>query len=70
MTCCGPLKDISTMDDFIPVYLCTECGKQGPPSAFPDEREPSPEPMTPFARMRETVAGGLDRLANWIAPRY
>lgn len=39
MTCCGKLIKITSMDDPIPVLLCQQCGKQGPPSAFPDPPE-------------------------------
>lgn len=69
MRCCGPLNEITTQDDRTPVYICGECGKQGPPSLFPDEM-PEPEPqLTRFERFRFALAELLARLVGVIAPK-
>jgi len=61
MTCCGNLIEITTNDDRTPNYLCQECGKQGPKSAFPDPPEEAPPPVSLWTRVRW-------RIAEWIAP--
>lgn len=69
MQCCGPIYDITTMDDRSPVYLCGQCGKQGPASAFPDPQPERPKPLTRRDRVRYGIAEALDSLAAWIAPK-
>ncbi len=67
MTCCGNLIDISTMDDRTPHLMCQECGKQGPPSTFPDPPEEpaySLDPPKPsrIQHMRRAIGRVLGRL--------
>jgi len=69
MQCCGPLTEITTHADMIPVYLCQECGKQGQPNAFPEPSETPTEPITRTGRVRYAVASWLDSLAVRITPR-
>jgi hypothetical protein len=68
MQCCGPVYDMTTMDDRTPVFICGRCGKQGPPSMFSD-RPPAVPPMSRVDRVRAEIADVLDRLAYWIAPK-
>jgi hypothetical protein len=68
MTCCGVLVEITTQDDRTPVFICQECGKQGLPSAFPDER-PTCEPQSFSNRIRWRIAEWLSNLVVRIAPK-
>lgn len=68
MQCCGQLQDITTNDDRMMIYLCGECGKQGPSSAFPDPIEEPPQ-LTRFERIRLGAAAVLDRIAAFVAPK-
>lgn len=71
MQCCGPIQDISTMDDRSSVYLCGRCGKQGNASAFPDPMpEPEPKPLTRFEAARAALSEVLAQLADRISPKF
>lgn len=68
MTCCGELIETTDADDAMPVYLCRECCKQGPASAFPDP--PTEQPQFGFIdRIRERIADWLYWLAELVAPQ-
>jgi hypothetical protein len=68
MTCCGNVIEITTQDDRTPVHMCQECGKQGPPSAFPDEPLPD-EPESFVDRVRWWFAELFADLAARVAPK-
>jgi hypothetical protein len=36
VTCCGQVVEITDYDDSERMYLCGQCGKQGPAREFPD----------------------------------
>ncbi len=59
--CGGPVTEITDADDKQRVYMCTECGHQGPAREFPDPEEPEPK-LGAVARARL-------KLAELIAPK-
>ncbi len=63
MTCCGEIIEITTHDHWEPIFLCTECGKQGPQDSFPDPPPPEPAPLS----WREKAANALHRIAQRIS---
>jgi hypothetical protein len=69
VTCCGRLVEITGQEDREPIFLCTECGRQGPAREFPDPVEPAPAPLTRIERARFALAQWLVRLAERVAPK-
>ncbi len=54
--CGGPVVEITTQEDHAPVFMCTDCGYQGPAREFPDLEEPTPK-LGIVARARLALAG-------------
>jgi len=59
--CGGPVTEITTTDDRAPVFMCQDCGHQGPAREFPDMEEQAPT--------LGVVARARLRLAELIAPK-
>ncbi len=62
--CGGPVADITTMEDRLPVFMCQDCGREGMAGEFPDA---GPE-ETPRS-VRRKVSDFLARLSDRIAPK-
>ncbi len=60
--CGGAVIEVTDSDDRERMYMCTECGHQGPARDFPDPG-PEPEPKPGL------IARARMRLAELIAPR-
>ena len=63
MICCTrePIE-VTDGDDVVPVFLCQNCGKQGPARMFPD---PDPEPP----KRESFIVRARWWLAELIAPK-
>lgn len=64
---CGSsqIVDVSTQDDSMAKFLCQECGKQGPASAFEVEVE---EEFSLWDKFRLRFSEAMERMGNFFAP--
>ena len=67
MTCCGSIVEITSMSDPMPVFLCQQCGRQGPASRFPDPPEEPVDLPGDDTSFRGRAASFLARLAIKIS---